>query len=493
MQNVQPTAPSLLTVTAPQQGESTSIDEADFAEQLAGVTESPASEVSDPQTNDQPDSEAPTESPETSKQETASEPTEESSEQETSEPSDSQASQDNVVEEALLAVTSATETIVLASVSESELPTEDSTPIDATPFNAAQIEVALTEQPSETSAALLSDSTQVVTIASTTVDVAAQEAIASSEVVPTSDSEPAELAAPLDEETSNLSSATSDQGFAGDTTDEQPSNSESSPQPIVAEESASETTDATDVLTSESFAHEASASTPNAEVETENQTATDNKTQPPPVAPAEAVATKSDTDISSDLSSDTDPIAPTSRETPAERTGTSTATERAEANDNRPTVDPARFVSRVSRAIDSAQQRGGGPVEMRLSPPELGTLQVKIEVKEGVMTASLDVETPAARNALLDNLPALRDRLEQQQIRIEKFDVDVRDDSQQRGGEQSQSRGEDRQPTGEEAPRDRDKGSRAQSPHENTTAKPTAESSQPQTISFDDDGLNLVA
>lgn len=165
---------------------------------------------------------------------------------------------------------------------------------------------------------------------------------------------------------------------------------------------------------------------------------------------------------------------------------------RVEAGDKsapaeRPTVDPARFVSRVSRAIDFAQQRGGGPVEMRLSPPELGSLQVRIQVKDGVMTAKLEVETPVARNALLDNLPALRDRLEQQQIRIDKFDVEVRDD-QQRGGDwrqqqDNQQRADQRQSQGEPRP----------------TRRPAAAASDPaeptpaRTISFTSSGINLVA
>ncbi len=95
-----------------------------------------------------------------------------------------------------------------------------------------------------------------------------------------------------------------------------------------------------------------------------------------------------------------------------------------------PTVDRARFVQRVGGAIRSAQQRDG-QIQLRLSPPELGTLRIQIEVKEGVVTARLETETNAARTVLLDNLPALRERLAEQQIRIEKFDVDVGRDGQQ--------------------------------------------------------------
>ncbi len=97
---------------------------------------------------------------------------------------------------------------------------------------------------------------------------------------------------------------------------------------------------------------------------------------------------------------------------------------------SKPTVDPARFVQRVSGAMRAANQ-GDGRIQLRLSPPELGSLKIEIVVKQGALTASLETETVAARNVLLDNLPALRERLAEQDIQIEKFDVDVRRDGQQ--------------------------------------------------------------
>lgn len=93
-------------------------------------------------------------------------------------------------------------------------------------------------------------------------------------------------------------------------------------------------------------------------------------------------------------------------------------------------IDRARFVQRVSGAMERAQLRDGR-VQVRLSPPELGSLKIEIAVRQGVLTASIEAEHSQARNVLLDNLPALRDRLAEQQIRIERFDVDVRRDGQQ--------------------------------------------------------------
>lgn len=96
-----------------------------------------------------------------------------------------------------------------------------------------------------------------------------------------------------------------------------------------------------------------------------------------------------------------------------------------------PTVNRARFIQRVGGAIRSAQNRDG-EIHLQLRPPELGSLRIEIVVKQGVLTAQLETETAAAKIILLDNLPALRERLAEQDIRIEKFDVNVRDE----GGQQ---------------------------------------------------------
>ena len=105
----------------------------------------------------------------------------------------------------------------------------------------------------------------------------------------------------------------------------------------------------------------------------------------------------------------------------------------ANQSEGGPQIDRPRFVQRVEGALRAAQQRDGR-VQVRLAPPELGSLRIELAVQNGVMTAKLEAETPAARNALLDNLPALRERLAEQNIRVEKFDVDVRRDSQGSGG-----------------------------------------------------------
>jgi flagellar hook-length control protein FliK len=87
-------------------------------------------------------------------------------------------------------------------------------------------------------------------------------------------------------------------------------------------------------------------------------------------------------------------------------------------------TDRVRFVQRVARAFEMLGQRGGS-LRLRLHPPELGSLRLEVSVRNGVMSARLEVETTSARNMLLDNLPALRQRLAEQDIRVGRFDVDL--------------------------------------------------------------------
>jgi flagellar hook-length control protein FliK len=91
-------------------------------------------------------------------------------------------------------------------------------------------------------------------------------------------------------------------------------------------------------------------------------------------------------------------------------------------------ADRAQFVERVAGAFRAASQ-GDGTVRMRLQPPELGSLRLEVSVRDGVLSARLETDTPEARSVLLDHLPALRDRLAQQDIRIERFEVSYQNGS----------------------------------------------------------------
>jgi flagellar hook-length control protein FliK len=74
-----------------------------------------------------------------------------------------------------------------------------------------------------------------------------------------------------------------------------------------------------------------------------------------------------------------------------------------------------------------------------------------LSVHEGALTATIETDNSNARQVLLDNLPALRDRLADQNVRIERFDVDVRRDSdgsgQSNSGPHERAPGRNHEPT----------------------------------------------
>ncbi|MDA7979120.1 MAG: flagellar hook-length control protein FliK [Pirellulales bacterium] len=96
-------------------------------------------------------------------------------------------------------------------------------------------------------------------------------------------------------------------------------------------------------------------------------------------------------------------------------------------------LQTSRFINRVAKAFEFAQERGG-VLKLRLSPPELGAMRLEVVLKEGAVVARVETETTVAKTILLDNLGQLRERLAEQNIRIETFDIDVNDQPSSREG-----------------------------------------------------------
>ncbi len=103
------------------------------------------------------------------------------------------------------------------------------------------------------------------------------------------------------------------------------------------------------------------------------------------------------------------------------------ATGRASGKEPAHGADAAKFVQRVANAFTALGQRSDATVRLKLHPAELGSLRMEITVKNGVLSAHVEAETTTAQNLLVDNLPALRERLAEQGIKIERFDVGVGD------------------------------------------------------------------
>lgn len=87
-------------------------------------------------------------------------------------------------------------------------------------------------------------------------------------------------------------------------------------------------------------------------------------------------------------------------------------------------ADRVRLVQRVVTALEAAQGRGG-ELRMRLEPPELGSIRVELTSDGGSISARIEAESSQVQRLLLESLPQLRERLAEQQIKIEHFQVDV--------------------------------------------------------------------
>ena len=161
------------------------------------------------------------------------------------------------------------------------------------------------------------------------------------------------------------------------------------------------------------------------------QTAAVVQAAPPVVAPSQgtnADKDKQDREMPAVSAATTPAASAAAGQQPRAGSGATTAAGTADtaADAGAAPAAQTRFVQRVARAFEAMGDRTGS-VRLRLSPPELGSLKLDISVKNGAMTAHVEADTAAAREMLLQNLPVLRDRLSQQNIKIESFNVDLAD------------------------------------------------------------------
>jgi flagellar hook-length control protein FliK len=82
------------------------------------------------------------------------------------------------------------------------------------------------------------------------------------------------------------------------------------------------------------------------------------------------------------------------------------------------------LADRVASYLQGAFDRGGD-LRVRLEPPDLGRIQVEVAVRDGSMTARLEVETPAARQTILDNISLLRNAIAQTGTSVNRIDVTI--------------------------------------------------------------------
>lgn len=91
-------------------------------------------------------------------------------------------------------------------------------------------------------------------------------------------------------------------------------------------------------------------------------------------------------------------------------------------------------LAELARLVKTQLGQKRSSLTVNLSPAELGRVQVKVDIQDGVARVELTAETPEARDVLRKQLNELRGALEQQGIRVESLEVQLRPADQSANG-----------------------------------------------------------
>lgn len=104
--------------------------------------------------------------------------------------------------------------------------------------------------------------------------------------------------------------------------------------------------------------------------------------------------------------------------------------------------------ARLTRGLNAAVNQQGGNITLRLTPPELGTVRIQLNLQGGNVSAQFHAETDSARTLLTQQLGQLRTSLESQGLNVERLGVQGLNSSsnssslQQQQSNQSQTQAE---------------------------------------------------
>lgn len=95
-------------------------------------------------------------------------------------------------------------------------------------------------------------------------------------------------------------------------------------------------------------------------------------------------------------------------------------------------VNQAEVFEKIINAARLTRLGGTSEISMRLEPDHLGQMRVRLTLDENhFLTARIRVETQEARSLIEASLYRLKDSLAEQGLKVEKFNVDVRQDGNQ--------------------------------------------------------------
>ncbi|MCC6484561.1 MAG: flagellar hook-length control protein FliK [Armatimonadetes bacterium] len=95
----------------------------------------------------------------------------------------------------------------------------------------------------------------------------------------------------------------------------------------------------------------------------------------------------------------------------------------APASQDTPAANPARAIEQVAQAAQRAAQRGPTSLTVRLDPPELGVLHVKVALTAQGVQAQLRAESPQTNHLLWAHRDDLRDTLQQAGLKLDNLSM----------------------------------------------------------------------
>ena len=86
---------------------------------------------------------------------------------------------------------------------------------------------------------------------------------------------------------------------------------------------------------------------------------------------------------------------------------------------------PVHVVNQVGRRMGLALKNGQNEVKIRLKPPELGTIQLEMSMKDNVLKVAMLAENHSVKEMLMAHVSDLKQSLLQQGIELQKVDVEI--------------------------------------------------------------------
>jgi len=111
-------------------------------------------------------------------------------------------------------------------------------------------------------------------------------------------------------------------------------------------------------------------------------------------------------------------------------------------------VVPASKLTSIDEVISKAVDGGQKNLILRIDPPDLGNIHIRLSFDNGVLKADVRVDSNSVKDSFNLALPQIKTSLENSGIKVSEFNVDVREDQYRNGQDSNNQRQQQRQGRG---------------------------------------------